>query len=245
MENFQIDEEALAEATEYAENPAAARSVAVVSEAMLRIQQAKLYEILLSHSFFAPGSAEPEIQARVEAEIKEFVLERLEVLLGMRAPRSQQVAPAQLPFDEEQLAALAALANRALKRDSVPQPITPTLNTVTVQQPVPQVAQQVQRPVVPQSPGQGQARRRRTANIGEKSGKDFSQAVGKRQKPLPMPSQAIMDQMNANEAAQNMNGMSKQLGAAQPNTQQDVSSAHMGAMLAKALQLANNTGDNK
>lgn len=104
----------------------------VVSEAMRRIEQANLYQTILKHSLFAEGSARPEIIEQVQRELMEFALGRLEALLGMgsTAPAtSRGPVKVELPFDDEQVDALKAIANRALKRNlETPQP---QLNTVT------------------------------------------------------------------------------------------------------------------
>lgn len=246
----------------------------VRSEAVKRIQQAKLYETLLSNNLFAPGSAEPEIQERVEAEIKEFVEGRLEELLGMRAPGASAAVPAaaaQLPFDAEQVEALTMVANRMLKRTpalgSTPtpsiQPVqaepTPVLNQPVVTpvqaQPVmraPVPTNQPPRPVprprrAPPAPARAAqpahapqpgrpSRRRPSGNVSEKTGRELSQATGRR-KPAPMPPQAMIDNMNAVQAHKNAKAP-KMIPSDDnlPAIDGGTSSASVGAALAKILQ---------
>lgn len=89
----------------------------IVSEALKRIEQAKLYESLLKHNFFAAGSARPEIQNKVTSEIRGFILERLNVLLGMKSPIDPKVSRnIELPFSKEQLQALVAIADRLISK---------------------------------------------------------------------------------------------------------------------------------
>jgi hypothetical protein len=89
----------------------------VMFEAQARIEQANLYQTLLNHDLFGPGSARPNILEKVQSEVKEFVLVRLEELLGMK--NSSKEVAVKLPFDEEELSALKALATKVLKRDTV------------------------------------------------------------------------------------------------------------------------------
>ena len=68
-----------------------APSRSVLSEAVLRMEQANLYKTILDHSIFAEGSARPEILQMVESEFKSFAEDRLSTLLGMKEPTKAQV----------------------------------------------------------------------------------------------------------------------------------------------------------
>lgn len=244
-----------------------------MSEAVRRIQVAKLYEALLSQHFFAVGSTrDPSIQDQVEGEIKEFIHRRLEELLGLRTVQAAaQPVQVQLPFDDEQVQALSYLADRALKRvpAATPQPVVnvaaPTVQEPIVQQAqVPQVNQlqvsaalaqpkpvqvaprrtQPRQAAVPQQNQSQQARRqakprRRTSeNVSEKTGKDLSQAVGKRVKPKPMPNQSTMDTLNAQAAEKNASG-SPVLSEAAKAVQAGNGNISVGQVLAQVLSQAN------
>lgn len=247
---------------QYAQEPS--RFSSVRSEAVKRIQKAKLYETLLSHSLFAPGSAEAEVLEEVEAELKAIIEEKLEELLGMRSSASRAPVPVQLPFDADQLEALIAVANRALRRipalGSTPTPainpvqtapVQPEVHQPEVQQPAiipagrpqrsePVVRRQAPQRAAQQPPQQGQARkpsrRRPTGNTSEKTGRELSQAASRRRVARPMPSQDEIDAMNARQADRN----SKAPKVIPVDDQQDpnagMSSAHVGALLAKVLQ---------
>lgn len=231
------------------------RSSTIRSEAVKRIQKAKLYETMLSNNLFAAGSAEPEILEEVETELKAIIEEKLEELLGMRTEtRGRGQVAAALPFDEDQIEALALIANRALKRTpalgSTPTPVInqvqaepqPTLQQPQVHQPTviqvgqpqarrQQQAQPRQRPAAPQ-----QSRRRPTANVGVKSGRDLSQATPRRGKQKPMPPQHVIDNMNAIQAAKNAKAPKVIPSDDAPAIDGGTSSAHVGALLAKVLQ---------
>src|SRR5271166_3971381 len=90
----------------------------VLSEAVKRIEHAKLYETLLNHELFTPGSARQEIIDGVEAEIKQFILSRLEILLGM-APSAPVASAIQTEFSQDEISALHHLAGHLLKRNTV------------------------------------------------------------------------------------------------------------------------------
>lgn len=228
----------------------------VRSEAVKRIQKAKLYETLLSHSLFAPGSADAEILEEVEQELKSIIEEKLEELLGMRAAKraAEQVA---LPFDEDQIEILKLVADRALKRgSSLGSTPTPTINPVqTAPEPAPRQAEthhpaivpvgqtaqpavrrqaQQQRPAAPAA-AKPRGRRRPTENTSEKSGRDLSQAASRRRPPRPMPSQGEIDAMNARQADKNARAP-KVVPTEEDDPNGGMSTAHVGALLAKVLQ---------
>lgn len=109
----------------------------ILSEAEKRIEQANLYQALLKHDLFGPGSARPEIIDAVKKEFKGFILSRLEILLGIKQESQKQLqVQVQNPFSEEEMSALKAIANRLNKKDLPPQPASPTVNSVPTQAPV-------------------------------------------------------------------------------------------------------------
>lgn len=140
-----------------------AQAEAVMGEAVRRIEQANLYQTVLKHDLFAPGSARQEILDQVQSEIRDFILGRLEILLGMKSDEKKSQLPvsvkAELPFDDEQVEVLQALANRALKRNQ-PAVTQPTINLVTQAAPQP-TPQPIMKPIQPQivQPPVTQARR--------------------------------------------------------------------------------------
>ena len=64
------------------EDPNAVRQI--MSDARLRLEQGRLYEMLLEHSLFGDVQANPQAVKNVEKEIRRFIRERLEILLGLR-----------------------------------------------------------------------------------------------------------------------------------------------------------------
>jgi hypothetical protein len=108
--------------------------VSVMYEAQARIEQANLYQTLLNHDLFGPGSARPNILEKVQSEVKDFVLTRLEELLGMKSAEVKNIVSS--PFDDEEVSALKALAGKVLKRDINQAPVPEVRQ---VQAPVPQM----------------------------------------------------------------------------------------------------------
>lgn len=184
----------------------------VLTEVMKRIEQAKLYEALLKHDLFGPGSARPEIIRAVKKEFKDFIHSRLEILLGIRTEQvSPQSAPS--PFSEEEVMALKAIAARLTStKKANPTPTGPVINTVmgssATRIEVPQVkvddngaTDALRYTAGPQKKKPGS--KKRTENSSELTGQDYSQAVNPRQPPKKMPSQAEIDQINARTATIN------------------------------------------
>ncbi len=189
-----------------------------LNEAIKRIEQAKLYESLIKHDFFGPGSARPEIQDKVTSEIRTFILERLEELMGMKSPKHTIVATEYHVFDENQVAALREIANKLIQkthqqpvvqtnpqvrqyadtqRDPTVTPArmsSPTVNQVPAQ---PQSAKQVKPQPKPQvkAPAPKPAEPLQTTSIYVKP------AVSKTHPPKPMPTNMEMNMRNAAEVS--------------------------------------------
>jgi hypothetical protein len=242
--NFLDDENAMEEIVEeiYEEEILEEEQAEVLTEAERRIEQANLYQALLKHDLFAPGSARPEIIDSVRREFKSFILSRLEVLLGIK-PDTGKLLPAQEvtknPFSEDEIKALRAIADRLTKKDQSQQPSqapTPMINTVIAQpqvvqapavnavnaQPQKVVKRVVKRVVASpntsqqaQQPTKPQNKRKRTGNFSKATGQEYSQVVVEDNlnlRPKPMPSQQEIDMMNARQAQLNASGRSPVLG---------------------------------
>lgn len=177
----------------------------VLNEALKRIEQAKLYEALLNHDLFSEDSARPEIIEAVREEMNTFILSRLEVLMGMRTEESTVTVS---PFSDQEVAALKALAARALSGPAKTTPTAPVINPVAAagktasrgrgkrSQATEQVA------VAPVAPPP----REKSGNVSTHTGEDYSQAINTARPPLKMPSQMEIDMMHAKQAAQNAKG---------------------------------------
>jgi hypothetical protein len=58
--------------------------VSVVYNARLRLEQARLYEMLINHNLFEGVDADANAIKNVQNELKEYIVYRLEILLGLR-----------------------------------------------------------------------------------------------------------------------------------------------------------------
>jgi hypothetical protein len=94
----------------------------VVTEAMLRLEQARLYEMLLKHNFFDGVRVNLAARQNVEQELKKFILDRLEILLGIKQ-EAQQINSSEvtvdLPFNDVEIEFLKALAYKGTNGASI------------------------------------------------------------------------------------------------------------------------------
>lgn len=100
--------------------------VNVSTKAKARIEEANLWNLLISHTFFTPGSAKPETIASVNRKIVSFATRELEILLGMRNREEKPVVAAS-EFSTEEAQVLRMLIAKVLKRDV---PATPAIAPV-------------------------------------------------------------------------------------------------------------------
>jgi hypothetical protein len=83
----------------------------VIYNARLRLEQAKLYELLINHNLFEGVDASPEAIKNVQNELKFYIVKRLEILLGIREPVVRvESAVAELPFNDIEIDFLKQLA---------------------------------------------------------------------------------------------------------------------------------------
>jgi hypothetical protein len=107
----------------------------VLQTAMVQLDQARLYEMLLKHNLFEGVKANAASLKNVETELKDFILQRLQILLGMKsekkevaqAPAVQQKIKVELPFNDVEIEFLKALAFKGTKGESAKSPSTKTV----------------------------------------------------------------------------------------------------------------------
>lgn len=96
------------------ESPAREEQDPELSDVDLRLETADYYRAILKHEFFDTESSAAQV---VDREIRSFIRERLEVLLGIRGPREPvQAMQVTLPFEDEEIEALKLLAAKVLKK---------------------------------------------------------------------------------------------------------------------------------
>jgi len=116
---------------------------AVLTDARLRLEQGKLYELIMNHDLFGGTDSDPKAVKNVQREIRRFARERMEVMLGMRPEgRAESPAQATLPFNSLEVEILKKLASKASGgatetakaeeyAEVIKEPKKPTLNTIT------------------------------------------------------------------------------------------------------------------
>jgi len=93
----------------------------VMSNARLRLEQGRLYEMLMDHNLFDGVSADSRAVKNVEREFKTFIKERLEILLGIKT--EQKKTALQEVFTETEISLLKGLVGRVINKESyAPQP---------------------------------------------------------------------------------------------------------------------------
>lgn len=92
--------------------------ISTVNEAHVRLEQGRLYNMLINHNLFEGVDADPVAIANVQKQLKQFILEKLEEMLGMRAKKedseTQQVV-VQSDFNELEIQVLKRVASKMSK----------------------------------------------------------------------------------------------------------------------------------
>jgi len=95
------------------------RENTVVTDAMIRLEQARLYDMLIKHDLFKGVKAHPRALTNVQAELKSYIVNRLEILLGIKAEKVEKETPKQvsveLPFNDIEIEFLKALSYKGTK----------------------------------------------------------------------------------------------------------------------------------
>lgn len=115
----------------------------VLSDARLRLEQGRLYEMLMNHNLFEGVAADSKAIRNVQREIRKYAKERMEIMLGMR--KSEEIENVEnvqkvSPFSEMEVSVLKMLAKAASKGAtgpvSAPQsPPRQTIAPIKVEQP--------------------------------------------------------------------------------------------------------------
>lgn len=167
----------------------------VLSDVEKRIEHANLYKALLEHDLFAPGSARPDIINTVKAEVRDFILGRLNALLGLGPAKSSQI---EAYFSEEQVNVLRAMANKLIKGGST------VVNTAQVRT-SPPVTPVQPKPAPKTSPVQKQVKSqpRKITESNKYTSVSPAEVVGA-PRPIPMPSPYEMEAMAIDQGHANV-----------------------------------------
>jgi hypothetical protein len=97
--------------------------VSVIHNARLRLEQAKIYEALINSDLFSNMDVSQAAIDTVSAEIKNYVMERLEILLGMKAPKPIDIPGIELPIGQEEWNFLVQLAKKGVSGANKGRPV--------------------------------------------------------------------------------------------------------------------------
>jgi hypothetical protein len=64
----------------------------IIYNTRIRLEQARLYEMLINHNLFDGVDADPSAVAIVQNELKHYIVKRLEILMGLRQPVQKESA---------------------------------------------------------------------------------------------------------------------------------------------------------
>lgn len=86
----------------------------IMSDANLRLEQGRLYQMILRHDLFGETDADPKAIKNVQREIRKFVRERMETMLGIRQETPQETIVS-FPFNDMEVTVLKMLAYKMSK----------------------------------------------------------------------------------------------------------------------------------
>jgi hypothetical protein len=107
----------------------------LMDNARVRLEQGRLYEMLIKHDLFDGVDALPEAISNVQNELKNFIMERLEILLGMKSEKEEvRHVIQESQFNDLEVQVLRRVASKFSKGMTENAPATtsepPPLNTV-------------------------------------------------------------------------------------------------------------------
>lgn len=90
-------------------------TAATMSDANLRLEQGRLYQMVLQGNIFADTNADPKAIRNVQRQIKKFVKEQMETMLGIRQEQSVSQTIISSPFNDLEVEALKMVASKVTK----------------------------------------------------------------------------------------------------------------------------------
>jgi hypothetical protein len=90
----------------------------IMGDANLRLEQGRLYQMVLQGDIFADTNADPKAIRNVQREIRKFVRERMETMLGIRQEQAAQETVVSSPFNDLEVTVLKMLASKMSKGET-------------------------------------------------------------------------------------------------------------------------------
>lgn len=109
----------------------------VLSDADLRLEQGKLYKLIMKHDLFADVEADERAIQNVQKAIRKFAKEQMEIMLGMRSEQAPESVQVVSPFNALEIEVLKTIASTFSKgatdeyeEESAPLPAAPKRKTL-------------------------------------------------------------------------------------------------------------------
>lgn len=87
----------------------------VLNDANLRLEQGRLYQMVIEQNIFGETDADPKAIKNVQREIRKFARERMEIMLGMRHESAKEQTVVSSPFNDLEVVALKTIAAQMSK----------------------------------------------------------------------------------------------------------------------------------
>lgn len=99
----------------------------LMTDANLRLEQGRLYQMIMKHDLFGETDADPKAIRNVQREIRKFVRERMETMLGIRQEILSQTPIISSPFNDLEVTMLKMVASKASggRTEQLPAPVIP------------------------------------------------------------------------------------------------------------------------
>ena len=98
----------------------------LMTDANLRLEQGRLYQMVLQGDIFADTNADPKAIRNVQREIRKFVRERMETMLGIRQEQQAMETIISSPFNDLEVTVLKMLASKMSKGETEKESIKAT-----------------------------------------------------------------------------------------------------------------------
>lgn len=119
---LEADEDELEEVSEAAAFQLDAQESNTIYNARLRLEQARLYEMLINHDLFEGVDADPRAVSVVRNELKHYIVRRLEILMGLHKPVERKTPSSEIfnPVEADFLKQLAYKGTKGASAHSAP-----------------------------------------------------------------------------------------------------------------------------
>jgi len=115
---LEADEDELSEVSEAAAFQLDEQESNTVYNARLRLEQARLYEMLINHDLFEGVDADPRAINVVRNELKHYIVKRLEILMGLHTPVEKKTPSSEVfnPVEADFLKQLAFKGTKGVSK---------------------------------------------------------------------------------------------------------------------------------